>query len=404
VGFTSESLFIEQWTDDMETNFNNRSLETKDILGELVRIETVSGASTKEINDLIAKFCEHSSDCMISATGPFETQKNIAFRFGPDIAGGIILSGHTDVVPVQDQKWSHPPFDTTEHDGRIYGRGTCDMKGFLASMIAAVPKLAMADLIRPIWLAFTYDEETGCLGAPYLAEKISKQSPAIEAVIVGEPTMMTVVDQHKGAFVEYVTFNGVSAHSSLPWLGLSANEYAIRFATQLAALNEEFSREYPVTEGGRRTTLNIAQITGGTAHNIISDKCQVMWSLRCAPGQDADALVERIRTIARDLETEMQSHAPETSVKMETVFDVPPLTAKPASSALYLGLRITGQNAGRSVNYGTEAGVYQKVGFPTIICGPGSIEQAHKPDEWIAIEQLNACDRFIEQIIAYQSV
>jgi acetylornithine deacetylase len=159
-----------------------------------------------------------------------------------------------------------------------------------------------------------------------------------------------------------------------------------------------------VTEGDRRTTLNIAQITGGTAHNIISDKCQVMWSLRCAPGQDADAIVERIRTIARDLETEMQSHAPETSVMIETVFDVPPLTAKPASSALYLGLRITGQNAGRSVNYGTEAGVYQKVGFPTIICGPGSIEQAHKPDEWIAIEQLDACDRFIEQIIAYQSV
>jgi acetylornithine deacetylase len=377
--------------------------DTKAILGELVRIETVSGTSTNEIIALIANYCDEPSDTKIIAPGPTETQNNIAFRFGPDVAGGIILSGHTDVVPVQDQKWSHPPFAATERDGRIYGRGTCDMKGFLASMIASVPKLAMADLVRPIWLSFTYDEETGCLGAPYLAKEIAKQASDIEAVIVGEPTEMAVVDQHKGAFVEYVTFHGVSAHSSLPWLGLSANEYAIRFGGQLVALNEEFSQEVLVTDGDQVTTLNLAQISGGTAHNIISDKCRVMWSLRCAPGQDAGAIVQRIRAMAKTLEVEMQSCASEASVEFETVFDVPPLAANPASPALRLGLGMTGQNAGQSVNYGTEAGVYQKVGFPTIICGPGSIEQAHKPDEWIAIEQLDACDRFIEKLIAHQS-
>ena len=377
--------------------------DTKAILGDLVRIETVSGSSTNEINAYIAEHCENLCVCKIIASGPVETQNNIAFRFGPDVAGGIILSGHTDVVPVQDQKCSHPPFAATERDGRIYGRGACDMKGFLASMIASVPKLAMAELKRPIWLAFTYDEETGCLGAPYLAEEIAKQASGIEAVIVGEPTEMAVVDQHKGAFVEYVTFNGVSAHSSLPWLGLSANEYAIRFGAQLVALNEEFSLEAPATAGDRMTTLNLAQINGGTAHNIVSDKCRVMWSLRCAPGQDADAIVQRIRALARTLEAEMQSLASEASVEFETVFDVPPLAANPASTALRLGLSLTGQNAGQSVNYGTEAGVYQKVGLPTIICGPGSIEQAHKPDEWITTEQLDACDRFIEKLIAHQS-
>ncbi|WP_435230653.1 acetylornithine deacetylase [Pseudopelagicola sp. nBUS_20] len=388
----------------MKQSIMGENLETKAILGELVRIETVSGCSTNEINDLINKYCEQSCDAKIIASGPNKTQKNIAFRFGPDVPGGIILSGHTDVVPVQDQKWSHPPFDATERDGRIYGRGTCDMKGFLASMIASVPKLDMTKLVRPIWLAFTYDEETGCLGAPYLAKEIVKNSSGIKAVIVGEPTEMTIVDQHKGAFVEYVTFHGLSVHSSLPWLGLSATEYAIRFGAQLVALSEEFSKEVTVTDADRMTTLNLAQINGGTAHNIVPDKCRVMWSLRCAPGQDANAIVTRIRAIARSLEAEMQNHAFKTSVEFETIFDVPPLAAKPDSPALHLGLGMTGQNAAQSVNYGTEAGVYQNVGLPTIICGPGSIEQAHKPDEWISIEQLDACDKFIEKLIANQSV
>lgn len=386
----------------MQTKCLKSNLETKVILGELVRFETVSGSSTSAINDYIIGHCDKLSDAKIIASGPNESQKNIAFRFGPNVEGGLILSGHTDVVPVQDQTWVYSPFTATELNGRIYGRGTCDMKGFLASMIGSVPKLATAELVRPIWLAFTYDEETGCLGAPFLAEEIAKQAHGIEAVIVGEPTEMSVVDQHKGAFVEYVTFHGVSAHSSLPWLGLSANEYAVRFASQLIALNEEFSQEVSAAESERMTTLNLAQISGGTAHNIIADKCRVMWSLRCAPGQDADAIIQRIRAMAKTLEADMQNEAPEASVVFETVFDVPPLAADPASTALRIGLGMTGQNAGHSVNYGTEAGVYQKFGLPTIICGPGSIEQAHKPDEWIAIEQLEACDKFIERIIDHQ--
>ncbi len=378
-------------------------LKTKQILSELIRFQTVSGASTNAINNFISSRCDTLASAVIIAPGFNDTQTNIAFRFGPDVAGGVVLSGHTDVVPVQDQNWTHPPFAATEQDGRIYGRGACDMKGFLASMIGSVPKIAAADLARPIWLAFTYDEETGCLGAPYLAEEIAKQAIGIEAVIVGEPTEMAVVDQHKGAFVEYATFHGVSAHSSLPWLGLSANKYAVRFASELIALDEEFSQEVSINEGDKMTTLNLAQIEGGTAHNIVADKCRVMWSLRCAPGRDANAIVQRIRAIAKKLEAEMQRNAPKAYVAFETVFDVPPLAADPGSSALRLGLGMTGQNAGQSVNYGTEAGVYQKVGLPTVICGPGSIEQAHAPDEWVAIEQLDACDRFIERLIAYQS-
>lgn len=378
-------------------------LKTEQILSELLSFETVSGASTSAINGFISGHCGEFADAVIIAPGPNDAQANIAFRFGPDVAGGVILSGHTDVVPVQDQNWTHPPFAATVTDGRIYGRGACDMKGFLASMIGSVPKIVAADLVRPIWLAFTYDEETGSLGAPYLAEEIAKQTKGIEAVIVGEPTEMAVVDQHKGAYVEYVTFHGVSAHSSLPWLGLSANEYAVRFASELIALDKEFSQEVSTDEGDKVTTLNLAQIEGGTAHNIVADKCRVMWSLRCAPGRDADVIVQRIRAIARKIGAEMQRKAPKAHVAFETVFDVPPLAADPLSSALRLGLGMTGQNAGQSVNYGTEAGVYQKVGLPTIICGPGSIEQAHAPDEWVALEQLDACDRFIERLIAHQS-
>ena len=378
--------------------------DTKTILDKLVRIETVSGTSTNEIIALIEQHCDSPSNVKIIVPGQTEHQQNIAFRFGPDVAGGVILSGHTDVVPVKDQKWANPPFAATERGDRIYGRGTCDMKGFLASMIASVPKLANAHLKRPIWLAFTYDEETGCLGAPFLAKEIAKQTAGIEAVIVGEPTEMAIVDQHKGAFVEHVTFSGVSAHSSLPWLGLSANEYAVRFCTQLIALNKEFSQEVSMAKSDQMTTLNLAQISGGTAHNIISDECRVMWSLRCARNQDADTIVQRIRSMAKALEVEMQSFASQAAVNFETVLNVPPLIANPASPALQFGLAITGQNAGQSVNYGTEAGVYQKFGLPTIICGPGAIEQAHTADEWIAIEQLDACDKFIEKIIVTQSI
>ena len=173
--------------------------ETRAFLADLVAFETVSGSSTEAINAYIAKHCEARADAVIRAPGPNPAQENIAFCFGPDTPGGIVLSGHTDVVPVEDQNWRHPPFAATEENGRLYGRGSCDMKGFLASMIAAVPRLADADLARPVWLAFTYDEETGCLGAPYLAEEIARQAKGIEAVIVGEPTEMAVVDTHKGA-------------------------------------------------------------------------------------------------------------------------------------------------------------------------------------------------------------
>ena len=376
---------------------------TKAILANLIRFETVSGSATDAINDYIAERCTPNAAAQIVAPGPDPAQQNLAFRFGPDAPGGIILSGHTDVVPVADQNWTYPPFEATEANGRLYGRGSCDMKGFLASMIAAVPCLTAADLARPVWLAFTYDEETGCLGAPYLAEEIARQTRGIEAVVVGEPTEMAVVDQHKGALVEYVTFHGLSAHSSLPWLGLSANEYAVRFATQLVMLKEELAGQVPSDQGDRMSTLNLAQIHGGTAHNIVADKCRVMWSLRCAPGSDPDAIVARIHAMARVLEAEMQAEVAEAHVSFETVFNVPPLAANPVSSALRLGLSLTGQNVGQTVNYGTEAGVYQRVGLPTIICGPGSIQQAHKPDEWIALDQLDACDRFIDQIIARQS-
>ena len=381
---------------------STKGTDTRATLAELIGFETVSGSSTEAINGYIAARCEALADTVIRAPGPNPAQQNIAFRFGPDVPGGIVLSGHTDVVPVADQNWTHPPFAATEVNGRIYGRGSCDMKGFLASMIAAAPRLAAADLTRPVWLAFTYDEETGCLGAPYLAEEIARQTKGIEAVIVGEPTEMAVVDQHKGAVVENVTFHGLSAHSSLPWLGLSANEYAVRFAAGLVALKEELAAEVPADQGDRVSTLNLAQINGGTAHNIVADKCRVMWSLRCAPGSDPQALTARIRDKARALEAEMQTEVPQAHVSFETVFDVPPLAADPASPALRLGLELTGQNAGRTVNYGTEAGCYQTVGLPTIICGPGSIEQAHKPDEWIALDQLAACDAFIDRIIARQ--
>ncbi|MEM1343792.1 MAG: acetylornithine deacetylase [Pseudomonadota bacterium] len=376
--------------------------DTKTILAELVAFPTVSGSATTEIEEFIAMRIGAAAAERIEAARSGVEQRNLLFRFGPDAPGAIVLSGHTDVVPVADQAWSHPPFEMVETAGRLYGRGTCDMKGFLACMLAILPILATAPLKRPIWFAFTCDEEPGCLGLPDLLKVLGARSIAVEAVIVGEPSSMDVIDRHKGAFVETVTFHGVSAHSSVPWLGVSANEYATRFLGALLDRKERYKASAPQGNLNDAITLNLAQISGGTAHNIVADRCEVMWSLRCPAHVDPGPVVEDLRALYPELERSMQAEHPHAQVRWNTDFDVPPLAPDESSPAVALGLHLTGRNAARSVNYGTEAGLYQSAGYPTIVCGPGSIEQAHKPDEFIEIAQLEECLTFFQRLIDHQ--
>ncbi len=376
--------------------------ETKRILGNLVAFPTVSGSATSDLEAFIKNEIGASAAETIEAPRSQVDQRNLVFRFGPDVQGGILLSGHTDVVPVEDQSWTHPPFTMVEDSGRLYGRGTCDMKGFLACMLAIKPRLEKAQLKRPIWLALTCDEETGCLGLPELLQVLRHKSLELDAVIVGEPSTMDVIDSHKGAFVETVTFHGVSVHSSVPWLGVSANEYATRFLNVLLERKEYYAAQAPDGNRDNAITLNLAQMSGGTAHNIIADKCEVMWSLRCPADVDPAPVVADIRSHYPKLNQMMQCEHPEASLVWNTDFDVPPLAPTKSKSAVDIALQLTGKNMPRSVNYGTEAGMYQLAGYPTLVCGPGSIEQAHKPNEYIEVSQLEECLVFFEKLIERQ--
>ncbi|PZU11624.1 acetylornithine deacetylase [Sphingomonas sp.] len=325
---------------------------------------------------------------------------NFYASIGPAVPGGIVLSGHTDVVPVDGQPWSSDPFTLTERDGRLYGRGTCDMKGFLALALAAAK--SGAPLVRPIHLAFSYDEEVGCLGAPSMIARIAETLPAPAAVIVGEPTNMEVVSGHKSISTWTVTVTGHEAHSSLTHLGLSANMAAIRLMAQLAGIAGELEAQADPASPFHppHATLTIGQIEGGTAVNILARQCRFVFDLRCPPGQDPDRIVAPFLEAAGRLDAEMKARFPEAGVAVARRSATPYLAPVADSPAERIARRLAGDNGPpRVVSYAAEAGQFQGAGFATIICGPGSIEQAHQPDEYVAIAQLERGAAFMTRLL-----
>jgi len=362
-----------------------------EILARLVSFDTTSRGSNLALIDYVEAELLALGVRASRVANADGTKANLYATLGPDAEGGVVLSGHTDVVPVDGQPWSSDPFALTERDGRLYGRGTCDMKGFLALALAAAPLFAGGRLKRPVHLAFSYDEEVGCLGAPDMIRQLVERLPAPTAVVVGEPTGMEAVSGHKGISTWRVTVTGREAHSSLPHLGVSANMAAIRLMGGLIDLSERLARNAdpasPFTPKG--ATLTIGQINGGTAVNILARECVFAFDLRTPPSMDPDKVLAPFLASAKQMDAELKALAPEAGVSVERRSKTPAFAPVRDGAAERLARSLAGDNGpGRVVSYAAEAGQFQEAGFSTVICGPGSIDQAHQPDEYVEIAQI----------------
>ncbi|WP_426263463.1 acetylornithine deacetylase [Sphingomonas sp. PWP1-2] len=330
------------------------------------------------------------------------SKANLYATVGPAVPGGVVLSGHTDVVPVDGQAWASDPFTLTRRGERLYGRGTCDMKGFLALALAAVPGFARGETARPLHLAFSYDEEVGCLGAPSMIRALVAELPAPIAVIVGEPTDMEVVSGHKGISTWRVTVTGHEAHSSLTHLGVSANMVAIGLMTQLRVLAESFER-HPDPESlyhPPHATLTIGLMQGGTAVNILARECGFTFDLRTPPGQDPDTIIAPFLAACAEEDQALKARFADAGVVVARRSATPSFAPEPGGAAETLARRLAGDNGpARVVPYAAEAGQFQGAGFSTIICGPGSIEQAHQADEYLEVAQFERGAAFMRRLI-----
>ena len=370
-------------------------------LGDLIAFPTVSTDSNLEMIGYLARHLSAAGarvDVYRDASG---TKANLWATLGPDVEGGIVLSGHTDVVPVADQDWTGDPFVMEERDGKLFGRGTCDMKGFIACCLTMAPVLAERITDRPLHFAFTHDEETGCIGAGHLVAELKRRGVRPSVAVIGEPTEMRVVEGHKGC-CEYTThFVGLEGHGSAPDAGVNAVEYAGRYAARLLELKERLKPRAPATSRFEPpwTTINVGSIAGGTAHNIIAGKASVTWEMRPVTAPDADFVKSDLATyITGTLLPAMQAVHPEASITTETVGEVAGLEPMDHNAARALVAELTGANAAHVVPFGTEAGLFQELGLDAVVCGPGSIDQAHKPDEFVAIDQLAACLQMLERL------
>ena len=374
---------------------------TRDILRDLIAFPTVSADPNLDMMGYIADLLDaHGArvDLIHDATG---RKCNLFASLGPEIDGGVMLSGHSDVVPVTDQDWSRDPWQMWEEDARLYGRGACDMKGFIAATLALAPSFASRNLRRPIHFAFTHDEEVGCLGAQSLVDALRDRDARPSVAIVGEPTMMGVIEGHKGC-CEYTTrFTGLEGHGSAPDLGVNAVLYAVRYVNRLMQLAEEMKSRAPAASRFNPpwTTVNVGRLAGGVAHNVIPGKAELDWEMR--PVQDADArhvkdALEDL--VATELLPEMRRIWPEADITTETIGEVVGLHPVEDNAARHLIAELTGANSADVVPFGTEAGLFQSLGMSVVVCGPGSIAQAHKPDEFVALDQLSQCMTMLERL------
>lgn len=368
--------------------------KTKEILAELIGFPSVSSDSNIDVIQYMAQRLQDVGADVQLQFAPDGQKANLFATIGPARQGGIVLSGHSDVVPVTDQDWTHEPFMMTEQDGRLYGRGTCDMKGFIAAALAKAEDYAQRDLTRPVHFSFTYDEETGCIGAQALAEWLQERDIRPAIAIIGEPTMMQVIEGHKGC-CEYTThFHGRAGHGSMPDLGVNAVEYAVRYVSRLMELGEELKSRAPAN--GRFdppwTTINTGSLTGGTIHNVIPETASVQWEFRPVQNSDFTYVKSQAEEYVRSiLLPAMQSVDPAASITTEIMGEVVGLEPPDVNEARDILMELTGCNQAGVVPFGTEAGIFSALGMSVAVCGPGSIEQAHKPDEFLAVDQLVKC-------------
>jgi acetylornithine deacetylase len=372
----------------------------KDLLAKLVAFDTTSHKTNIPLIRFVEEYLAGHGIASRRVPTADGEKASLFATIGPaDREGGVALSGHTDVVPVASQSWDTDPFTMVEREGRLYGRGTCDMKGYLACVLAMVPEFKRRKLKVPMHIAFSYDEETGCTGVRPMIAELGKSLPLPRMVFVGEPTTMGVVDAHKGPVRWRVQVTGKAAHSSMPHLGVNAIAYAGRLISELARLEAELKTLPPNPRfDPPYTSLQVTQIEGGTASNIVPVPCWFGWEIRGLPGFDTAKLDARVRTFVDTCSQDMQRLAPETGIQMAITNEVPAFGADARSEIVPLAFRLAEQNEAFAVSYCTEAGLFQMGGAPAIVCGPGDIAQAHTPNEFIRIEELEKCLRFLGRL------
>lgn len=373
----------------------------REMIDRLVAFDTTSRESNLELIHFVRDYLDGhgvESTLIHDASG---SKANLFATVGPVVDGGVVLSGHTDVVPVDGQDWSSDPFQVNERDGRLYGRGTADMKSFSAIALALVPAMLERGLSLPIHFALSYDEEVGCLGAPDLSRHIQGLPCRPQALIVGEPTEMKVVNAHKGCCAIKTVVTGLEGHSSETHKGVNSIFAAMELIRYLADRAEEFkTSNVDPRFDPPYTTVQVGTISGGTAGNIIPKETTFWWEYRTLPNADGSQLVADFQDFAnREVLPKMREVHPGADIRIDVRGEVIPLLPEDGSPAETLVLALTGSNQTYAVSYGTEAGIFQKGGVASVICGPGSISVAHRPDEYVAVSQVEACTDFMHRLI-----
>ncbi|MBN3723796.1 acetylornithine deacetylase [Burkholderia sp. Ac-20379] len=393
-------------SDAAHRNAAGAPLSSRDLLERLIGFATVSRDSNLALIEFIRDYLAgHGVECELFYNDA-RTKANLFATIGPRDRGGVVLSGHTDVVPVDGQAWTVEPFSLTERDGKLYGRGTADMKGFLASVLAAVPAFVAREreLALPVHLAFSYDEEVGCLGVRPMLAELERRAVRPRLCLIGEPTELKPVLGHKGKLAMRCHVKGAACHSAYAPYGVNAIEYAAKLighlgeiGTRLAAPEHHDARFDPPF-----STVQTGVIHGGRALNIVPAECEFDFEVRALPGYDAQEVADDLHRYAdAELLPKMQAVKPDTGIRFQPLSAYPGLATPPDSEAAQLLALLSGSTEFGTVAFGTEGGLFEQAGMPTVVCGPGSMDQGHKPDEFVSVEQLAGCDAMLARLVAH---
>jgi acetylornithine deacetylase len=381
-------------------------LRSRAMLARLIGFATVSRDSNLELIEFVRDYLHGLGvECELIYNAE-RTKANLLATVGPRVAGGIVLSGHTDVVPVDGQAWTVEPFSLSEAGGKLYGRGTADMKGYLASVLAAVPVFLARPLQRPVHLAFSYDEEVGCLGVRGLLEVLPKRIPAPALCLIGEPTELKPVLGHKGKLAMRCHVHGAPCHSAYAPYGVNAIEQAARLIGRLGEIGARLAepRHHDERFDPAYSTVQVGVIAGGTALNIVPEDCRFDFEVRALPGFAPEQVADELQGFAEGtLLPVMQAVKADTAIRFEKLSAYPGLATPADSAAARLIAQLCGSDDFSTVAFGTEGGLFDQAGIPSVVCGPGSMEQGHKPDEFVSVEQMAACDRLMDRLAAYLS-
>jgi acetylornithine deacetylase len=374
-------------------------ITARELLAQLVAFDTTSAKSNLPLIAFVEDYLQGHGIASTRVLSPDGEKADLFATIGAPGKGGIGLSGHSDCVPVEGQRWTSDPFTLTERAGKLYGRGTCDMKGFLACVLAAVPLFKSRKLREPIHIVVSYDEEVGCTGVRPLIARLGKDLPRPRAVIVGEPTSMLVIDSHKRIDAYRTRVTGREAHSAMPELGVNAISAAAALVCELDRLGAAIAkRQYDPRFEPPFSTISVGTIKGGTAPNIVPKHCEFQWQVRSLPSAAPAEVPRDLAAFAATSLLPRMQQSSEAAIETEAQGSVPAFVASPHSEAVALALQLTSAETAHAVSYTTEAGLFEQAGCPSVVCGPGDIAQAHAADEFVSIDQLDACKAFLEAL------